>query len=217
VVLRMPGSRFIFAGVHGANERSGNKQDLGAHLEKAVMASDNLRGKSDFLPWTSYVDRGQLYEQADYAVCTSGYHVETYFSMRTRLLDYLWARLPIITTSGDMLSAKLGRAGAAVVVKNHGPALAEAMVALATNASASHKLAASADALASGSLAWRNTVRPLLTIGRKAGAMEHPPVHGTAILKVTRYLLIRRRSSEVLAKGVQRLRAKLRKVHGDRR
>jgi glycosyltransferase involved in cell wall biosynthesis len=212
----MPGSRFVFAGVHGVNESSGNRHDLGARLEKAVTDCSTLGPKTEFLPWTTYADRGKLYEQADYALCTFGYHLETYFSMRTRLLDYMWAGLPIITTGGDSLSAKLGRAGAAIVVKHHAPALAEAMIALATNGAASNKLVASANALASGPLAWRTTVRPLLRIGKTVGVAQRTLVPGAALLKVTRGLIMRRRSSEVLAKGVQRLRIALKQAHGDR-
>ena len=42
--------------------------------------------------------------EADVGVSTHFEHVETAFSYRTRILDYLWAGLPIIATQGDSLS-----------------------------------------------------------------------------------------------------------------
>ncbi|MEK6345580.1 MAG: glycosyl transferase, partial [Curtobacterium sp.] len=39
--------------------------------------------------------------EADAGVSTHYEHLETTFSFRTRILGYLWARLPIVTTAGD--------------------------------------------------------------------------------------------------------------------
>jgi hypothetical protein len=38
---------------------------------------------------------------ADAGVSTHFDHVETQFSFRTRILDYLWAELPMVVTAGD--------------------------------------------------------------------------------------------------------------------
>jgi hypothetical protein len=53
--------------------------------------------------WVEYDDRQNYLLEADVGVSTHFQHVETTFSFRTRILDYLWAGLPIVTTGGDSL------------------------------------------------------------------------------------------------------------------
>lgn len=211
VAARMPGSRFIFAGVHGAADSDGNRQALGALLETAVGQDAELRRRSEFVPWAPYADRHRLYQRADIALCTFGQHLETYFSMRTRLLDYLWARLPIITTGGDALSAMLGRLRAALVVEDHAPALAEAMIALAEDQRVAADQVASAEALASGPLAWRSMVDPLLSLPSSSARIDRP-LRGTALFRPTAGQLARRRAAELLARLALRLPAARRRL-----
>ncbi|MET3512097.1 glycosyltransferase [Plantibacter flavus] len=51
--------------------------------------------------WVAYDDRHNYLLEADLGISTHFQHVETTFSFRTRILDYLWAGLPIVTTEGD--------------------------------------------------------------------------------------------------------------------
>lgn len=51
--------------------------------------------------WVAYGDRQNYLLEADIGVSCHYRHVETAFSFRTRILDYLWAGLPIVTTEGD--------------------------------------------------------------------------------------------------------------------
>lgn len=51
--------------------------------------------------WVPYENRHNFLLQADLGVSTHFDHIETRFSFRTRILDYLWAGLPIVTTVGD--------------------------------------------------------------------------------------------------------------------
>lgn len=51
--------------------------------------------------WVDYDDRVNYLLDADLGVSTHFEHVETAFSFRTRILDYLWAGLPIVSTEGD--------------------------------------------------------------------------------------------------------------------
>ncbi|TFB74346.1 glycosyltransferase [Cryobacterium glaciale] len=51
--------------------------------------------------WVPYNARANFLLDADVGVSTHLDHVETAYSFRTRILDYLWASLPIIATSGD--------------------------------------------------------------------------------------------------------------------
>jgi glycosyltransferase involved in cell wall biosynthesis len=51
--------------------------------------------------WVPYDSRADYLLDADVGVSTHLDHLETEFSFRTRILDYLWASLPIVTTAGD--------------------------------------------------------------------------------------------------------------------
>ncbi len=66
--------------------------------------------------WVPYAERGQWLADADLAVSAHRDHLEARYAHRTRLLDALWAGLPVVTTRGDALSDLIERErlGAAV-------------------------------------------------------------------------------------------------------
>lgn len=72
---------------------------------RAMQLSDELglTGTHVFFneDWTDYADRINYLLDADVGISTHFDHIETAFSFRTRILDYLWAGLPIVTTRGD--------------------------------------------------------------------------------------------------------------------
>lgn len=78
--------------------------------------------------WVDYADRQNYLTEADAGVSTHFTHVETTFSFRTRILDYLWAELPMVVTEGDHF-ADLVRAETLGVVVSSGDvgALADAL------------------------------------------------------------------------------------------
>jgi GT2 family glycosyltransferase len=51
--------------------------------------------------WVDYDQRQNYLTEADAGVSTHFAHIETTFSFRTRVLDYLWAELPMVVTAGD--------------------------------------------------------------------------------------------------------------------
>jgi len=55
--------------------------------------------------WVAYDSRQNFLLEADVGVSTHLDHLETAYSFRTRVLDYLWASLPIVATRGDSLAA----------------------------------------------------------------------------------------------------------------
>lgn len=61
--------------------------------------------------WVPYADRADVLMDADVGVSTHFEHVETAFSFRTRMLDYLWADLPIVATTGDSFGDVLDSEG----------------------------------------------------------------------------------------------------------
>ena len=54
--------------------------------------------------WISYEERQNYLLAADIGINVHSRHVETTFAYRTRILDYLWAGLPVVTTEGGYLS-----------------------------------------------------------------------------------------------------------------
>ncbi len=57
-----------------------------------------------FNDWAPYEDRENFLLEADLGLNIHRHNLETRFSFRTRMMDYIWAGLPIITTEGDPLS-----------------------------------------------------------------------------------------------------------------
>lgn len=66
--------------------------------------------------WVDYRDRGNYLAEADLGVSTHHTHIETTFSFRTRILDYLWASLPMVITEGDHFAELVDQRGLGRVV-----------------------------------------------------------------------------------------------------
>ncbi len=62
-----------------------------------------------FNDWVPYDRRGEYLLDADVGTSLHFAHVETRFAFRTRLLDYVWAGLPMIVTQGDAISEWVAR------------------------------------------------------------------------------------------------------------
>jgi GT2 family glycosyltransferase/glycosyltransferase involved in cell wall biosynthesis len=92
-------------------------------MRMAVAARDladslGLTGRYVFFneEWVAYDDRQNYLLDADLGVSTHLQHVETQFSFRTRILDYLWAGLPIVATEGDTFGELIPQHGLGLVV-----------------------------------------------------------------------------------------------------
>ncbi len=66
--------------------------------------------------WVAFEDRHNFLLDADIGVSTHLDHIETEFSFRTRILDYLWAGLPIVATDGDAFAEVIRREELGLVV-----------------------------------------------------------------------------------------------------
>jgi GT2 family glycosyltransferase len=66
--------------------------------------------------WVDYDDRVNYLLDADVGVSTHFLHVETTFAFRTRMLDYLWAGIPIVATEGDSFARLIAIEELGVVV-----------------------------------------------------------------------------------------------------
>ena len=66
--------------------------------------------------WIHYEDRHNYLLEADIGISTHFDHLETEFSFRTRILDYIWSGLPILTTAGDSMAELVEREKVGLVV-----------------------------------------------------------------------------------------------------
>lgn len=66
--------------------------------------------------WVPYHERQNFLLDADIGVSFHFDNLETRYSFRTRILDYLWAELPILCTAGDFFADLVERKGLGVVV-----------------------------------------------------------------------------------------------------
>jgi len=77
-----------------------------AMTEKAIDLSRSL-GLLDrhvfFIDWVPYEERVNYLLEADIGICFHSDVLETRFAFRTRILDYIWARLPTIAGSGETM------------------------------------------------------------------------------------------------------------------
>ena len=73
---------------------------------RSLSARLGLTGTHVFFneDWVAYDSRQNFLLEADVGVSTHLDHLETAYSFRTRVLDYLWASLPIVATRGDSLA-----------------------------------------------------------------------------------------------------------------
>lgn len=67
--------------------------------------------------WTPYEERQNMLLDASAGVSMHFDNIETRFSFRTRLLDCLWAKTPIISTEGDYFADLIKREELGIVVK----------------------------------------------------------------------------------------------------
>ncbi|MGP3535476.1 glycosyltransferase [Microbacterium sp. RD1] len=87
--------------------------------------------------WVDYERRADYLLDADVGVSTHVLHAETRFAFRTRILDYLWAQLPIVATDGDSFATLIRERGIGrVVPPRDAPALASAIVEMVSDGSA---------------------------------------------------------------------------------
>ena len=82
-----------------------------------------------FEPWARYSERSSFYERHALALLTFPQSIETDLSMRTRIYDYLWSSLPIVSSSAPGTDEILSRYGAgAVVHSNEAEAFARELI-----------------------------------------------------------------------------------------
>ena len=113
---RVPEVRLFFLGMKHPNP---DVPEMRVASETRALADElGLTGTHVFFneTWVTYEDRANYLLDADLGVSCHFPQVETEFSFRTRILDYLWAGLPIVCTEGDSFADLVEREGLGRVV-----------------------------------------------------------------------------------------------------
>jgi glycosyltransferase involved in cell wall biosynthesis len=171
---RRPRARLVFMGrppeaAAGASAAARTRERAAALglLDGAVLFNDE---------WVPYEERESWLLEADCAISTHFETLETRYSFRTRLLDCLWAGLPVVCTGGDELSEQVARQGLGLVVAPGNPgALAEALAGV-LEAGRGHF--AGPLAAAASQFTWDRVAAPLVRLVTASG--PPPPALGNA-------------------------------------
>jgi glycosyltransferase involved in cell wall biosynthesis len=224
---RVPTVRLFFLGMSHPNpkvpamEMAARARQLAEEL--GLVGSHVFFNES----WVDYDDRQNYLLEADVGVSTHLRHVETAFSFRTRILDYLWASVPIVATDGDSFAEIIEREGFGITVPpGDVDALERGLYELLSdddrNGSCRHAISAGA-----AEYRWSRALEPLfdfcrnarrapdLVIRRQRAMIGTPSAGGRWLhrgwrrtIRVTTRHLVHGEFDQVIAKAQKRLRVK---------
>ena len=157
--------------------------------------------------WVDYSTRHNYLLESTAGVSTHRAHLETTFSFRTRVLDYLWAKLPMVLTEGDHFAELVEREQLGVVVPTGDvSALADALQKVLTDETFGKRAIKNITRVRE-TYRWHRTLEPLLRYVAGVGAPDEPPPaprEGTMRFSPLRPRRTRFRAGDI-GRGVQRL------------
>jgi glycosyltransferase involved in cell wall biosynthesis len=204
----VPNLRLFFLGLKHPNPHVG---EMRMAVETRALADElGLTDRFVFFneDWVAFDDRANYFLDADVGISTHLDHVETAFSFRTRILDYLWAGLPVVATQGDALGELIDEHSAGITVPpSDVGALADALRRIAVDTDL-RKASAVASLTLGEQMHWSDALEPLIAFCRSPRrapdlvSEDYAPVPpGAAVLHWKVRLL---RDAEILADGVRR-------------
>ena len=112
--------------------------------------------------WVPYERRAEYLLEADLGISAHPDHLESRYAFRSRVLDYLWAGLPVVATRGDVLAELIERGGAGrAVAAGDDRAFADACAALLDDEAALDAARAAAARVAAAHR-WERVAGPLV-------------------------------------------------------
>jgi len=159
---QIPNVRLLFMGLRHPNP---DIPQMRMAAEARQLADElSLTGSHVFFNdgWVPFEDRQNFLLEADVGVTTHLDHLETAFSFRTRVLDYLWAGVPIVATTGDTLADLVEKRAVGITVPpGDVAALEHALFTLLTDVDRAESCRRNAADVVP-ELQWPRVVRPLL-------------------------------------------------------
>ena len=144
---------------------------------KAAEARQHVRRRGyDFVrfePWVPYEERGAYYDQFALALLTFRQSIETDLSMRTRVFDYLWGGLTIVSSSAPGTDEILTGYGVGTPIESESPeAFAAAIIAnVIENGTVADGIAHFA-----ADHQWSRTLQPLVDFVRAPRSADREPL-----------------------------------------
>jgi glycosyltransferase involved in cell wall biosynthesis len=160
-----PRVRLLFLGTGHPGAALGGSAEAAA---RQVAAELGVGGREVLFAdgWVPYEERAGWLAAAEIGVTTHLPHLETEFSFRTRVLDYLWAGLPVVTTAGDVMAELVAAEGLGAVVPPRDPAALTAALHRLLADPAIRSAAAAASARVAERYRWPLVAAPLLAFCR---------------------------------------------------
>ena len=135
--------------------------------------------------WVPYRERGRWLLEADLGVSAHLDHLEARFSFRTRMLDYLWASLPVVCTGGDALGDLVERRGLGLTVApGDGEGFAAACSALLEDTERREQVGRAAGQAAQ-ELTWARVAEPLIGYCQRAPELPRRARHRGKVTTAT--------------------------------
>ncbi len=159
--LGRPELRLFFMGT--ATPSLYNPKLAMAGRAEALARELGLLGRAVFFnpAWVPYAERAGYLLEADVGASCHLPHIETRFAFRTRLLDYIWAGLPMLVTQGDVLAELVAARGLGRAVPPEDvPATAAALAALLDDPAGRAGTAARFEAVRA-EMTWDRVIAPL--------------------------------------------------------
>lgn len=108
--------RFVIV---GGNNPQNQHPDFIKHYQNTLryIKENDLTEKVVLIDWADFASRRKYYEHADAIISMNSEGKENEYSWRTRVMDYIGSKTPLISNGGDPLSDELIQAGAAFGIK----------------------------------------------------------------------------------------------------
>jgi glycosyltransferase involved in cell wall biosynthesis len=164
---RLPNIRLFFAGVAHPNPAVPPMRQAAAAQQ--LSHELGLTNRHVFFnQWVPYGERVDYLLDADVGLSLHFDQIETRFSFRTRLLDYIWTGLPMVLTGGDTLSGQAAERGLArLVPAGDAAGVAEAVAGWLDEAAEARAAREARAKQWAGDLRWSHIVGPLLAFCRQ--------------------------------------------------
>lgn len=151
---------------------------------RAVADGLGLTGSHVFFNdrWVEHTRLGDYLLDADVGVSAHRDHLEASLAYRARILDYLWAGLPVVSSQGDVLADLVAERGLGLTVAPGDPdSMASAFVALLGDAGRKARATCRANVAATAPhLVWESVLEPLVEYCANARPAADRPRSGAA-------------------------------------
>lgn len=191
-MAQLEGAHLVFMGL-GRPGLARTGQEQFAERARALARAEGFEGERVHFNegWVPYAERGAWLAEADLGVSAHLDHLEARFSYRTRILDYLWAGVPVVTSGGDALGDLVaGRGLGRAVEPGDVDGFAAACSALLEDAD-EHGAASERIAELRPTLVWAETTRPLRDWCARAGDLPRRRARRRVLRRAARAQYVR--------------------------